>query len=72
MTRAALPNTSAREQYCSADSWTDQPGARWELGLLGGGGGDDADEGTDTTISDDDGIAFLFSSKNTTVDADDF
>ena len=67
MTRAILPNTSAREQWLLA-RLTDRDWAR----VLPLGGGKDADTytGTDTIVPDDDNddIAFFTSHQTTATD----
>ena len=69
MTRAVLPNTSAREQWPLAglkDSTTNHYAG---TPPLLGGEDKDADTGTDTTVPDDtDDIASFSSQQTTTID----
>ena len=61
MTRAVLPNTSAREQWLLAglvDPWARTP-------LVDGGRDGDVDTRTDTTVPDDNDDVVSFSSQQT-------
>ena len=65
MTRAVLPNTSARERWLRA-GLLDRTTNHWARAPpLDGGEGDDADAGTDTTIPDDDDEIASFSNQET-------
>ena len=69
MTRAVLPNTSAREQWLQAGRTDRATGHRSRAHPLDGGDDEDTDIGTDTTAPDveNDDIASFTSQQTTAI-----